>query len=229
MWVEYWYMWHILVRIIWLHIIINPGLPWWLRWYRICLQCRKPRFDPWIGKIPWRREWQPIPVFLPGQFQGQRSLVGYSLWSCKESDMPEWLTQTIINPRKQGRDFSFSRGRSFFFSCEKSLEVSCLKRLALWFHGVVSDLGSLSHRPLFSRSLSCTRWLLEAQPSHPSLSSRKEEKRKEEEWPDSFILRKLFGSSTQHFHLYYLWPQLDLQGRLGNIIFQQSIFLSWMK
>ena len=41
------------------------GLPWWLRWWRICLQCRRPGFDPWVGKIPWRREWQPTPVFLP--------------------------------------------------------------------------------------------------------------------------------------------------------------------
>ena len=33
-------------------------------------------FDPWVGKIPWRREWQPTPVFLPGEFNGQKSLVG---------------------------------------------------------------------------------------------------------------------------------------------------------
>ena len=42
------------------------------------LQHRRPRFDLWVGKIPWRREWLPIPVFLPGEFQGQRSLAGYS-------------------------------------------------------------------------------------------------------------------------------------------------------
>ena len=36
---------------------------------------------------PWRREWQPAPVFLPGKFHGQRSLAGYSPWGCKESDM----------------------------------------------------------------------------------------------------------------------------------------------
>ena len=41
-------------------------------------------FDPWIGKIPWRREWLPIPVFLPGEFYGQGSLVGYSPWGPKE-------------------------------------------------------------------------------------------------------------------------------------------------
>ena len=40
-------------------------------------QCRRHRFDPWIGKIPWRRKWQPTPVFLPGKSNGQRSLAGY--------------------------------------------------------------------------------------------------------------------------------------------------------
>ena len=35
-------------------------------------------FDPWVGKIPWRREWHPTPVLLPGEFHGQRSLAGYS-------------------------------------------------------------------------------------------------------------------------------------------------------
>ena len=47
--------------------------------------------DPWVGKIPWRREWQPTPVFLPGEFHRQRSLVGHSLWGHKESDMTEQL------------------------------------------------------------------------------------------------------------------------------------------
>ena len=42
-----------------------------------------PRFDPWVGKIPWRREWQPTPVLLPGEFHGQRSLAGYSPWDCR--------------------------------------------------------------------------------------------------------------------------------------------------
>ena len=41
---------------------------------RVCLQCRRTEFDPWIGKIPWRREWQPTPVFPPEEFHGQRSL-----------------------------------------------------------------------------------------------------------------------------------------------------------
>ena len=45
--------------------------------------CSSPGFSPWIGKIPWRREWLPTPVFLPGEFHGQRSLAGYSPWNAK--------------------------------------------------------------------------------------------------------------------------------------------------
>ena len=47
-------------------------------------QCRRCRLDPWLGKIPWRWEWQPTPVFLPGESHEQRSLVGYSPWGHKE-------------------------------------------------------------------------------------------------------------------------------------------------
>ena len=59
----------------------------------IC-QCRRHRrqgFDPWVGKIPWRRKWSPPPVFLHGKFYGQRGLAGCSLWGCKESDAAERL------------------------------------------------------------------------------------------------------------------------------------------
>ena len=45
-----------------------------------------------VGKIPWRRGWQPTPVFLPGEFSGQRSLADYSLFGHKKLDMIEWLT-----------------------------------------------------------------------------------------------------------------------------------------
>ena len=51
----------------------------------------KTEFDTWVRKIPRRRKWQPTPVFLPGESHGQRSLVGYSPWGCKESDTTELL------------------------------------------------------------------------------------------------------------------------------------------
>ena len=53
---------------------------------RIRLQCRRQGFNPWFVKIPWRRKWQPTPVFLPEKSHWQRSLAGYSPWCCKESD-----------------------------------------------------------------------------------------------------------------------------------------------
>ena len=48
-------------------------------------EMRRPRFDPWVGKIPWRRKWQPTPVLLPGESHGGRSLVGYSPWGRKDT------------------------------------------------------------------------------------------------------------------------------------------------
>ena len=54
--------------------------------------CERLGINPWIRKMPWRRKWQPTPVFLPGELHGQKSLAGYSPWTCKESDTSEWLT-----------------------------------------------------------------------------------------------------------------------------------------
>ena len=52
-------------------------------------------FNLWVGKIPWRMKWQPTPVFLPEKSHGQRSLVGYSSWGHKESDMTEQLNNNL--------------------------------------------------------------------------------------------------------------------------------------
>ena len=72
-------------------LITNLELPMWLNGLRICLQHRRCRFNPWVGKIPWRRVLQPTPVFLPGKSHGQRSLAGCSPWSHKGSEATEWL------------------------------------------------------------------------------------------------------------------------------------------
>ena len=60
-----------------------------------CRRCKRCGFDPWVGKIPWRRTWQPTPVFLPGESHGQRSLVGYSPWGLKETDTAEQLSTHV--------------------------------------------------------------------------------------------------------------------------------------
>ena len=62
-------------------------LLWWLRG----LKHLPAMQETWVGKIPWRRKWQPTPVLLPGQPHGWRSLVGYSPRGCKESDTTEQL------------------------------------------------------------------------------------------------------------------------------------------
>ena len=54
-----------------------------------CRRHKRGRFDPWVRKIPWRRAELPTPVFLPEESHGQRSLMGYSLWGHKESDITE--------------------------------------------------------------------------------------------------------------------------------------------
>ena len=55
----------------------------------VCLQCWRPGFNPWVGKIHWRRKWQRTPALLPGKFHGWRNLIGYYPWGHKESDTTE--------------------------------------------------------------------------------------------------------------------------------------------
>ena len=72
---------------------IPPGLPWWLSWRRIHVQCGKPGFDPWVSKISCRREQLCTPVFWPGEFHRL-----YSPWGHKELDMTECLSLSRFLP-----------------------------------------------------------------------------------------------------------------------------------
>ena len=68
------------------------GLPRWLSTKASTCQCRRHRrrgFDPWVGKMPWHRKWQPTPTFLPGKSCGWESLISYSPGKGKRSDTPE--------------------------------------------------------------------------------------------------------------------------------------------
>jgi len=68
------------------------GFPGGASGKELACQCRRHkrlRFNPWVGKIPWKRAWQPTPVFLAGESHGQRGLAGYSLWGHKPSDVTE--------------------------------------------------------------------------------------------------------------------------------------------
>ena len=72
----------------------SSGVPWWLRGKTICLQCRRPGFNPWVRNILWRREQLPTPVFSSGEFHGQRSLMGYSPWG-SQRERHDWATFTL--------------------------------------------------------------------------------------------------------------------------------------
>ena len=81
------------IQLLFIYICGGGGggvLPRWLSGKESTCQCRRHRrlkFYPWVGKMPWRRAWQPTSVFLPGKSHGQRSLAGYSPWGRKEMDM----------------------------------------------------------------------------------------------------------------------------------------------
>ena len=79
------------------HQSFCPLSHWKLAQMIICLQCGRPGFDPWDGKIPWGRKQQPTPVFLPGESHGERSLAGYSPQALKQLDTTEQLTLLLSN------------------------------------------------------------------------------------------------------------------------------------
>ena len=92
-------------------VLSSMGFPGRSDGKEICLQCGRPRFDPWVGKILWRRKWQPTPILLPGKSHGQRSLVGCSPWGPKESDTNERLHFLSFSQRiweKKGVLFNLS-------------------------------------------------------------------------------------------------------------------------
>ena len=118
-------------------------LPWWLKWSRICLQCRRHGFDPWVRKIPWRRKWQPTPVLLPGESRGQR----YSLQCCKETDTTERLKLSSVSM------FSFitkNFKQIYLFGCAGSQ----LQSMGSSIFTVACGIFSFGMRTL----ISCSMW-----------------------------------------------------------------------
>ena len=94
------------------------------------------RFDPWVRKIPWRRIWQPTPVFLPGKSHGWRSLTGYSPWGRKESDTTERLHFTL------GRSPGEGNGNLLQHSClENPMDGGAWQATV---HGVANSRTRLS-------------------------------------------------------------------------------------
>jgi len=87
--------------------LISEGFPGGLDGKESACNVEDPGSIPGLGKILWRRNWQPTPVFLPEKFHGQRSLVGYSPWGCKESDTTERITLSLSHFLTSG----FNQGR----------------------------------------------------------------------------------------------------------------------
>ena len=76
----------------------QKGLPRWHRGKESSWQCRRCAFSPWVGKILWRKKWQPTPLFVPGKSHGQRNLEGYSLWGGTELDTTEHANTHTYTP-----------------------------------------------------------------------------------------------------------------------------------
>ena len=75
-------------------------LPWWLSGKESACQCRRCKFNHWVGKIPWRREWQPTPVLLPEESHRQRSLEGYSRSGAMLSNLVGRMTRVATEHLK---------------------------------------------------------------------------------------------------------------------------------
>ena len=80
---------------VWVHLRSNIGLSCWLIAKESACNAGGLGSTPGLGWFPWRRGWQPTPVFLPGESHAQRIRAGYSTWGRKESDTTEWLTLSL--------------------------------------------------------------------------------------------------------------------------------------
>ena len=91
----------------------NPGMCMFkkhLGWFSEPAKCGKSCFGTRLWAMPWRRAWQPTPVFLPGESHRQRSLVGYTPWGCKELDVTGWLRCTqVYHFRKSPEELIFQK------------------------------------------------------------------------------------------------------------------------
>ena len=79
---KFWFMRAMVQNALWLMLGMR-GLPLWFCGNESSCRWRRHGFDPWVGKILWRKKWQSTPVFLPGESNGQRSLSAYSPWGCR--------------------------------------------------------------------------------------------------------------------------------------------------
>ena len=114
-------------------------------------------FDPCVGKIPWRRKWQPTAVFLPGESHGWRSLAGYSPWGRKESDMTERLHSLT---HSELWELTQDWGNKFVENTNKTLCAPGPRRKEQWPHKRLTQTSPWGSRSLWWRqrlALACCR------------------------------------------------------------------------
>ena len=100
-------LWGVARAVVWAPLLFSSGAPApgssrGFEWWRARCQRRRRkrhRFDPWVGKIPWRRAWPPTPGFMPGEPHGRRRLVGYSPEGRTEPDTTEGLSMLALPSR----------------------------------------------------------------------------------------------------------------------------------
>ena len=132
-------------------------------------------FNPWVRKIPWRWEWLPTPIFLPGKFHGQRSLGGYSPWGHKESDMTEYThthTQACTFPLsiKDNLEYHYVH-KVFIHLLRHNLSLVQFSSSAMsdsFWPMDYSMPGLPVHHQLLEYTQTHVHWVTDAiQPSHP--------------------------------------------------------------
>ena len=101
-------------------------VPWWLRRWSVCLQCRRPGFYPWVGKIPWRRKWQPTPVLLPRKSHGQRSLVSMGSQRVRHN----WATSVSLHFIILAVDYRYGTKNIFSTSSKNHILTSLWRTLS---------------------------------------------------------------------------------------------------
>ena len=110
---------------------VRNGLPRWLSSEESACQWRRHEFNPWVGKTPWRRKWQPTPVSLPGESRGRRSLAGCSPRGHKGSDTTEQLRARACTPKHWNPEVEWLTRRPDKFIIGRPLQM-VLKRRSLF-------------------------------------------------------------------------------------------------
>ena len=129
------------------HLSLRHWLPRWLSGKESACKsrrCRQHGLDPWVRKIPWRRTWQPTPVFLPGESHGQRSLAGYSPRGGIESDTTEHSAHTHTHTLKQTY-LSFKQwlGQNEMFQDVPNLKLKVKLLSRVW---LLATPGTVAHQ-----------------------------------------------------------------------------------